>query len=311
MAITLLEAAKLAVNKGETLRAAVIAMFANGSEWLAAMPFNNIPGNAYAYNREGELPGVAFRGLNEAYPESAGVINQLSEALKIGGGDLDVDVATIKMMGLGVRSAHEALKAKALAQAISRTMIKGDSETNQREFDGLQKRLTGNQLVPAGNTSGGNALSLQVLDEAIDNTVNPTGILLNKKMRRRITRAARDPNVGGQIDFVKDDFGRQITTYNGIPLLVPYPDNGGTEPVAFDEVAPAGGAAQTTSIYVVSFGDGMVSGIQNDTMEVRDLGELDAAPVYRTRVEWLLAMVVENGRAATRLAGITDAAVVA
>ncbi len=311
MAITLVEAAKLAANNGETKRAGVIGMFARGSEWLRALPFNSIPGNSYAYNREGALPGIAFRGLNEAYSESTGVINPLSEALKIAGGDLDVDVATIKMMGAGVRSAHEGMKATALAQEISRVMIKGDSEASIKEFDGLQKRLTGNQLIAAGATSGGDALSLAKLDEAIDSVVSPNALLMSKAMRRRLTTAARSQTIGGLFGMEVDAFGKQVMTYAGLPILVPYPDNGGTEPIAFDEANPGGGSAVGTSIYIVNFGTGFVSGIQNDTMEVRDLGELQTQPVYRTRVEWLCGMVIEHGRAAARLYGVTNAAVTA
>ena len=310
MPITLPEAAKLALDNGETKRAAVIAMFAQASEWLAALPFNSIPGNAYSYNREGVLPGVAFRGVNEAYPESAGVINPLTEALKIAGGDLDVDMSLVRMFGLGIRAGHEQLKAKALAHEIGRVMIKGDSEANPREFDGLQKRLTGAQLLPNGATSGGDPLSLQNLDAAIDAVASPTHILMSKAMRRRLTAAARSTTIGGDISFALDDFGRQVVRYNGLPILVPFPDNGGTEPVAFDEAGPGGGTT-STSIYVVSFGAGMLSGIQNGTMDVRDLGELQTAPVMRTRVEWYVSLCLEHGRAASRLWGISNAPVVA
>ncbi len=309
MAITLLEAAKLAANNGEVKKAAVIQMFANGSPLLAAMPFENIPGNAYAYNREGALPGVAFRRVNEAYPESAGVINQLTEALKIAGGDLDTDVANVKMFGPGHRAAHESLKAKALAQEISRVLVKGDSYAAPAEFDGLQRRLTGNQLI--SNSAGtGAALSLLTLDEAIDAVVDPTHLLMNKTMRRRLTVASRTGTVAGNIDFVQDEFGRQITRYNGLPILTPYPDNGGTEFIGFDEAAAGGGTA-STSIYVLSLRPGMITGLQNGVMDVRDLGELDTAPVFRTRVEWLVGMAIEHGRAAARVYGITNAPVVA
>jgi len=63
------------------------------------------------------------------------------------------------------------------------------------------------------------------------------------------------------------------------------------------------------SIYVVSFGDGKIVGLQNGIMDVRDLGEIDAQPVFRTRVEWLVAMAVMHGKAAARIWGITNAAV--
>ncbi len=311
MGLTLVEAAKLALANGETKRAAVIQMFARGSSVLAAMPWNSIPGNSYAYSQQGALPGVAFRGINASYTASTGVINPESEALKIAGGDLDVDVAIVKMLGLGVRSAHEEMKATALAQEISRVLIKGDSTSTITEFDGLQNRITGNQLVAAGATSGGDALSLLKLDELIDTVDGANALIMNKTMRRRLTAAARNPDVGGLVGFAVDAFGRQITTYNDIPILVAYPDNGGTDPIAFDETGSGGGSAVTTSIYAVRFGDGYVSGIQNADMEVRDLGELDSAPVMRTRVEWIVSMLVEHGRAAGRLYGITNAAVTA
>lgn len=309
MALTLIEAAK--ANKAETLRSTVIEMFARASDWLANLPMMDIPGNAYAYNREASLPGVAFRGIGESYTESTGVLNPLSEALKVAGGDVDVDMALIKMFGMGRRATQTELKIKALSAEITRVLIKGDSESNPREFDGLQKRVVGSQLIENGSTSGGDPLSLIKLDEAIDAVPGANAIWLNKAMRRRITAAARTTSVGGFISYGVDGFGRQVTKYNDIPLYVPYTDNSGTEPVAFDE-AGAGGGATATSLYVLRMGEGYYSGLQNGTMEVRDLGEMQSGvPAMRTRVEWLVAQCIEHGRAVARLRGISNAAVVA
>ena len=97
MALTLLEASKQ--NDGDVKRAAVIEMFAANSDLLRVMPFEDIPGGSYSYNQEGKLPGVAFRGFNEAYSESVGILNPQVEVLKIAGGDLDVDKALIKTRG--------------------------------------------------------------------------------------------------------------------------------------------------------------------------------------------------------------------
>lgn len=311
MPLTLPEAAKIAANNGETKRAAVISMFARESDLLARIPFRDIAGNAYSYNREGALPSVAFRGVNEAYTESVGVINPLTEALRICGGDLDVDMAILRTQGEGVRGVHEQLKVKALAAEITRVIIKGDSTSQPREFDGWQVRVTGSQLIANGSTSGGDPLSLANLDAAIDAVAGANAIVLSKAMRRRVQAAARVTTVGGQITYTMDQFGRRVTQYNGIDLVVPYEENDGTEPIAFNEANPGGGSAVGTSIYVVAFGDGRVSGIQNGTMEVRDLGELQTTPAKRTRVEWLAAQVVEHGRSIARLYGITNAAVVA
>jgi hypothetical protein len=46
-------------------------------------------------------------------------------------------------------------------------------------------------------------------------------------------------------------------------------------------------------------------------MDVRDLGELQASPFFRTRVEWFAGIACWHGRAAARLWGIKNAAVVA
>jgi hypothetical protein len=310
-ALTLVEAIKLALNNGEVKRAAVIGMFAQASDILRALPFKTIAGNAYSYNREGALPSVAFRGVNGSFTPSTGVINPLTEALRICGGELDVDTFIVSTQGDTVRSAHEALKAKAIAAEITRVFFKGDSESDPTEFDGLQKRITGAQLIDAGSTNGGDPLSLAKLDELIDATTNPTHLLMSKAMRRRLTQASRATSVGGFITFEQDEFGRQVAFYGGLPILVPYSDNGGTEPLAFDEVGAGGATATATSIYCVGMGDGLVSGLQNKPMEVRDLGEIDEKPVYRTRVEWYAGLCIEHGRAASRLRGISNAAVVA
>jgi hypothetical protein len=274
MSLTLVEAAKLAANNGETKRAAVIAMFARESALLAALPYKNIQGNSYAYNREGALPGIAFRGVNESYTESTGIINPLQEALRICGGDLDVDMAILKTQGEGVRATHEQMKVKALTAEITRALIKGDSTSQPREFDGLQARITGAQKIDAGSTSGGDALSLAKLDELIDAVPEASALIMNKAMRRRLTAAARTTTVGGYITYSQDAFGRRVTRYNDVPILVTYPANDGTDPIAFDEANPGGGSAVGTSIYAVAFGDGLLSGIQNGMMDVRDLGEV-------------------------------------
>jgi hypothetical protein len=309
VALTLVEAAKL--ESGTVLQRSIIEMFARESDILRTLPFQPIAGNALKYNQEQALPGIAFRGVNEAYSESVGVLNPKVEPLVIAGGDLDVDKFIVSTMGPEQRATHEQMKVKALAAEITRAFIKGDSQTEPREFDGLQARLTGGQLIDAGSASGGDALSLALLDELIDAVDSPTHLIMSKAMRRRLTAAARTTTVGGYVTYTQDEFGRRLAQYNDLPILVPYSENGGTEPIAFDEANPGGGSAVGTSIYCVSFGEGRLQGIQNKTMEVTDLGELQTAPVYRTRVEWFAGIAVFHGRAAARLRGIKSAAVVA
>lgn len=308
MALTLLEASKL--NSGDVVRAGVIEMFARSSDILRVLRFMDVPGGAYHYTQEGVLPGVAFRGVNEAFAESTGIVLPQVEMLRIAGGDLDVDRAIIKRHGQGVRATHEMMKVKALSLYIGKKILKGDSVTSPLEFDGLQNRITGSQLIAAGSTNGGNPLSLAKLDEAIDAVDFPTHLIMSKAMIRRLTQAARNTSVGGFISYSVDEFGRKITQYNDLPILVLDHDETGARVLAFNEVGPGGATATATSIYVVNFSDGMVTGLQNGVMEVRDLGEIDSKPVWRTRVEWDIGLATMHPRCAARLWGISDAAVV-
>ncbi len=304
MAMTLLEYAKLA--SGDQLKQGVIEYYAGSSGILANLPFEPINGNALKYNTEETLPGVGFRGVNETYTASNGVINPQTESLTIAGGTLDVDRFLIKTQGEGARARHESMKVRALALNWTKKFIKGDTTTAPKEFDGLQVRLVNGQLIDAGATSGGDALSLAKLDQLIDQVFMPTHLIMNKTMRRLLTAAARSTSVGGFITWDIDQFGRQIASYNGLPIIELDLDNAGAEILPFTEANPGGGAAASTSIYCVSFTEEGVMGIQNGGIEVEDLGLTDDGTLYRTLVEWYSAFAVFHGRGAARLRGIKN-----
>lgn len=308
MALTLVEAAKL--ETGNAVRSAVIELYAGSSDILATLPFEDIQGNALKYNREQTLPGVGFRGVNESYIASTGVLNPLTESLVIAGGDLDVDRFIVQTQGTKQRSVQEAMKVRALALAWTKKFIKGDTASDPREFDGLQVRIVGDQKIAAGATANGTPLSLFLLDTAISQTLNPTHLIMNKKMRDRFTQAARSSTVGGYITTSLDAFGRTVTMYNGLPILIVDLDNESNAILPFTEACTSG-TATGCSIYIVSMGADAMIGLQNGGIDVKDLGELQSEPKYRTRVEWYNGLAVYNGRSATRVWSISDAAITA
>ena len=114
MALTLAESAKLSQDN---LHRGVLETFVQESPILDRIPFMQIEGNAYAYNEEATLPGVAFRKVNEAYTESTGTVNQKTETLYILGGDADVDRFIVQTRGNlnDQRAVQTALKTKALS----------------------------------------------------------------------------------------------------------------------------------------------------------------------------------------------------
>ena len=88
MSLTLLEASKLVQNP---LQKGVIEIFASSSPVLERLPFFQVAGQAYKYNQEQTLPGIAFRGINQSYTESTGIVNPQVEALYVMGGISAVD----------------------------------------------------------------------------------------------------------------------------------------------------------------------------------------------------------------------------
>lgn len=303
MALTLTEAAKLSQD---TLQRGVIETFARTSSILEMMPFMDIAGNAYAYNQEGTLPGIGFRDVNEGYTASEGVINQKSERLYIAGGDVDVDRFIVQTRSNinDVRAVHTEMKSKALALAMTNQIFNGDQAVNSKGFDGLKKRLAGKQVIDAGEDGG--ALTIGMLDELIDAVEGePDALFVSKAMRREVKALIQGHN--GYSESVYDAFGRPVMTYGGIQIRTIETDNAGNEILGFNETQ--GTAVNAGSIYAVKFGpEQYVSGLQNSGVSVRDLGELNEKPVYRTRIEWYPGMAVFHPKAAARLRGVTKRA---
>lgn len=313
-AMTLIEAAKLYISNGEDVRGAIVQMFGESNNVMRYLPFTDINGGALNYAQEGSLPAVAFRGVNESFTASTGVINPIVEPLRIAGGEVDVDSFIIDTMGDEARSTHEAMKIKAITQDFQRVFFKGDNATTPAEPDGLQNRLTGDQVISNGSGSplAAAALSLAKLDETIDAVANPTHIFMSKALKRRLSAAARSSSISGNIQMGLDQFGASVMLYNGLPV-VEIADAAGKDTVlTFTETASVGSSTTSTSIYVVSLMPGMLTGIQAaGGMQVTDFGLIEASPLYRTRVQWYASIALLHGRAAARLRDIIDGAVTA
>src|SRR5690625_5710626 len=96
MALTLPEAAKLSTD---VLQRGVIETYARNSAVLELLPFMDIEGNSYRYNQEETLPGIGFRGVNEAFEESTGIVNQEFEGLNIAGGRSEEHTSELQSRG--------------------------------------------------------------------------------------------------------------------------------------------------------------------------------------------------------------------
>lgn len=318
MAQTLVEAAKLSQND---LQRGVVETFVMESSILDKIPFLTINGNAYAYNEEAALPGIEFRAVNSTYTESTGTVNQKTENLVILGGDADVDTFIVQTRGNlnDQRATQTNLKSKALVYKWQDAFFNGDTAVDANSFDGLKKRLTGGQVIAAATNGlpvlGADDAARHTFLDQLDNLIAtatfagrlPDALYMNSLIKMKIRSSARRLTI---YDQTVDSFGRKIDLYQGIPLLDPGTNAAGT--MILPQTETQGTAAGTvSSIYAVRFGQGegdaSVTGLTNGGVSVRDLGEQQVKPVYRTRIEFFNGLGVFGGKAAARLTGVLNA----
>lgn len=314
MAVTLAESALLSSNN---LQRGVLETFVQSSPVLDRIPLLEIQGNAYAYNEESTLPGVAFRSVNEAYTESTGAVVQRTESLVILGGDADVDKFIVQTRGNlnDQRATQTAMKVKAASYKFQDTFINGDVAVDSKSFDGLKKRLTGDQVLDAatngiGPVAGGHDFfdALDALIGAVPGLSDGNGALYaNSAVIAKIMSSAR--RLGGADMITEALTGKRVATYNGIPLLDIGKTAGGADIITSTETQ--GTSTASSSIYAVKFGsdegDQAVTGLTNGGVQVYDLGELESKPAYRTRLEFYCGLATFGGRAAARLRGVLTA----
>jgi len=317
MAVTLAQSALLSEND---LQRGVIETFILESTILDRIPLMEIEGNAYAYNEEATLPGVEFRAVNAAYAESTGTVNQKTEALVILGGDADVDkfIALTRSNLNDQRATQTRMKVKAAVIKYQDTFFNGDVAVDANAFDGLKKRLTGAQVIDGGAVSlpivGASAADQHAFFDQLDALLaavagGANALYMNKSIRAKIRSAAR--RIGGWDQF-RDDFGKVIETYNGVPLLDAGQRADGTDIIPLNEANGDASANNTSSIYAVRFGedegDQAVTGlIHSSGIQVDDLGELQVKPAYRTRIEMYCGLAVFGGKGSARLRYVRNA----
>lgn len=323
MAVTLLQSALTAEANGEFKKAGVLKTFAETSPLLAAMPMLPIQGSAFAWTRQASLGSAGFRAVNGSYTESAGTVETRTVAMKIIGGDLDIDEFLVQAHGPAHRAIQEQAKAALIAQTIAYQVIKGSVTTaggataDANGFDGLQVRYGGGfgstAVVDGGENAGqifanagaSDALSMRDLDTAIQAVENPTHLLMAKKMRVNIQAFLRGSSA---VQMVKDEFGRLVTTYNGLPILDAdvLGTSSGLEQLGFNENNDS-----TTSIYCLSLTDMGLCMPTLGGVQVRDLGEQNSKAVRRTRVEMYANLADIHPRCVSRLYNIADLVAVA
>jgi len=120
MALTLAEASKLSQDM---LLTGVVETVIQESPVLQALPFIRVAGNGLTYNRENALPSAGFYDVGDTWAESTPTFTQVTVALKILGGDADIDnfLKETRSNLQDLEATVVQLKAKAVQQTFDET----------------------------------------------------------------------------------------------------------------------------------------------------------------------------------------------
>lgn len=292
---------------------AMVEQFAASADIFAALPFEGLgEGNStYQGLREKSLPAsMAFRAINEAATSGQGKLEPFSEPSYIFDHDIDIDSAIVRRHGMERMNQHVGMGLKAAGKLWTDTFIDGDNASEAREFDGIKNRCErfSNRKITNSSASGGAALSLYKLDQAIANTNEPNAILASYNLMPRFIQAARNTSIAGFVIQSWDGVGTPKMTYANIPIYWGYKKDLHGVILPFSEVGSGGGSAVTTSMYILGMGEGGLRGLQLKPLGATPPKLLEDEITYRGHLSWDVGLIDEHQYCMTRLTSITDAA---
>ena len=301
MAITLYEAK---VGMADKVDQQIVDMFRRSSALLDGMVFDNViaPGTGgstltYGYIQLKTPATAAVRAVGAEYTPGEAKREKKTTGAVIMGGSFQVDRVLQNTAGAADEVAFQAeQKIKATANFFHNMVINGDSENGG--FDGLKKLLggTANEL-----TSAVSLASSQELDENYNAFLdemdaflatldgNPSMLLMNRAMLIKLRSIARR---AGYYERTRDDFGRTVETYAGIPMvdMGKYFDGSNSA-----DVIPTQDGK--TAIYAVCLGLDGFHGIspQGDGVITSYMPDLEAPGAVKTgEVELVAGVALKN-----------------
>ena len=309
MAITLEQAKRGMADKVDQQ---IVDMFRRSSLLLDQMPFDNAicPGTGgstltYGYIQLTTPSTASVRTINNEYTPGEAKKEKKTTSAIIMGGSFEVDRVLQNTAGAADELAFQAeQKIKATANYFHNLVINGSSQSTDagfeaNTFDGLRKLLnmTQNELTSQVSLTTSAELDTNYnafLDE-MDGFIStldgaPSMLLMNREMLVKLRSIARR---AGYYERTKDDFGRVVETYAGIPMvdMGSYYDGADTkEVVATDKTGK-------TAIYAVSLGLDGFHGIspQGTGVITSYMPDLNAPGAVKTgEVELVAGVALKN-----------------
>ena len=268
--ITLAEAK---VGMADKVDQKVVDTFRRSSLLLDNLVFDNAisPGTGgstltYGYIQLKTPSTAAVRQINSEYTAGEAKREEKTTKAVVMGGKFQIDRVLIGTAGAVDELAFQTeQKVKATANYFNNLVINGNKASSGtgvlNTFDGLDKLLTGTETeitsaVDVSTEALMNANYNALLDEVDGflSTLNgkPSMLLMNNKMLSKMRSAARR---AGYYSKTRDEFGRQVETYNDIPMYDMGKYYNGTNTVdIIPETAASASAEGKTDIYAVTIG---------------------------------------------------------
>ena len=268
--ITLAEAK---VGMADKVDQKVVDTFRRSSLLLDKLVFDNAisPGTGgstltYGYIQLKTPSTAAVRQINSEYTAGEAKREEKTTKAVVMGGKFQIDRVLIGTAGAVDELAFQTeQKVKATANYFNNLVINGNKASSGtgvlNTFDGLDKLLTGTETeitsaVDVSTEALMNSNYNALLDEvdgflsALDG--KPSMLLMNNKMLAKMRSAARR---AGYYSKTRDEFGRQVETYNDIPMydMGKYYDGTNTVDI-IPETAATQSAEGKTDIYAVTIG---------------------------------------------------------
>lgn len=268
--ITLQEAK---VGMADKVDQKVVDTFRRSSLLLDKLVFDNAisPGTGgstltYGYIQLKTPSTAAVRQINSEYTAGEAKREEKTTKAVVMGGKFQIDRVLIGTAGAVDELAFQTeQKVKATANYFNNLVINGNKSNSGtgvlNTFDGLDKLLTGTETeitsaVDVSTEALMNSNYNALLDEvdgflsALDG--KPSMLLMNNKMLAKMRSAARR---AGYYSKTRDEFGRQVETYNDIPMYDMGKYYNGTNTVdIIPETAATQSAEGKTDIYAVTIG---------------------------------------------------------
>lgn len=324
MAITLAEAKVGMANHVDQM---IVDEFRRSSLLLDRLVFDNAisPGTGgstltYGYIQLKTPSTAAVRAINAEYTAGEAKRQEKTAKAVIMGGSFTVDRVLQNTSGAVDELAFQAQqKIKATSNYFHNLVINGTSAASgdgfvTNTFDGLRKLLPGTSnalttdidLSSAAKLDSNSNAFIDQLDQLVHAIDGETSMLLmNGDMLLKVRAAARR---AGYYERTKDDFGRVVETFAGIPLMDAGKYYNGTNSVDVIGTSAATQSANgTTSIYAVSIGlDGFhgISPTGNSVISSYMPDMTAPGAVKKGEVELVAGVVLKNTLKAAVLDGI-------